>query len=74
MNPFDDVELPCSICECEAGACRCPECPVCGTAGDIRCEADHGLVIPAEQKQMGEKTRKEAMELWEKQEAEFEEW
>ncbi len=39
-------ELQCDICGIEAGACICPECPICTVQGDPRCIRDHGLVIP----------------------------
>ncbi len=47
-------EPPCKICGCEAGQCQCPECPVCGTCGDPACIAEHGLVIPAEERRQPE--------------------
>jgi hypothetical protein len=39
----------CSICGLFPDDCICLECPECGTAGDPRCYAEHGLVRSLEQ-------------------------
>ena len=33
----DDDEQPCQICHLDAYNCTCPECLVCGVAGDPAC-------------------------------------
>jgi hypothetical protein len=47
--PGEYPDLPCEVCGIEAGACICPECPECGTAGDPACYEGHGLVRSPEQ-------------------------
>jgi hypothetical protein len=55
IEPQPDVPDPlCEVCEREASACVCPECPTCGTHGDPRCYKEHGLEVP--QKRFGVKT------------------
>lgn len=39
----DDQDETCEVCQRDASHCVCPECPVCGAAGDVLCYADHGL-------------------------------
>lgn len=41
-TPFDASDGPCEICGDEAGSCKCPECPGCGTAGDPECYGKAG--------------------------------
>jgi hypothetical protein len=42
---------PCETCGQDPADCPCPECPVCGVAGDIRCYDDpgHGLRLSRDQ-------------------------
>jgi hypothetical protein len=49
MNDIDPPERPCEVCGIEAGNCICPECPVCGEAGNPECYEAHGLVRTPEQ-------------------------
>lgn len=40
----------CDMCMNPADWCTCDECPVCGSAGDPRCYAEHGLVQTLDQR------------------------
>lgn len=46
----------CEVCGKEAGDCICPECVVCGDAGNPSCYKDHGLEASEEQRQSLEST------------------
>lgn len=59
-TPYDE-DHPCDVCGYEAGACICPECPVCGSAGDPLCYKEHGLVLSPEQIE----NKRKMEEIWE---------
>jgi hypothetical protein len=42
-DPSFDEDLPCAICGKDPYECECPECPVCGAAGDPKCYKEHDL-------------------------------
>jgi hypothetical protein len=50
-------DYPCDVCGNDAAVCICPECRVCGAAGDVHCYipnkqrdgTDHGMVRTLEQ-------------------------
>ena len=52
---------PCEVCCKDVQDCICPECPVCGTAGDLICYAEppvgHGLTLSPEQMQSAGEAR-----------------
>jgi hypothetical protein len=47
-TPFDD-DSPCMVCGKFEDECICPECPKCGSVGDLKCYEEHGLVRTQEQ-------------------------
>lgn len=47
----DPPDTYCEMCGCESGSCICPECPVCGAAGDPACYHEHGMEESWEQVQ-----------------------
>ena len=60
MRDIEDAmsqDYPCDVCGNPATACICPECRVCGAAGDVHCYipnrqrdgTDHGMVRTLEQ-------------------------
>jgi hypothetical protein len=44
--PGNDYDPPCDVCGQD---CICPECPICGTAGDPGCYEQHGMTRTQEQ-------------------------
>ena len=42
-NPRDDETSGCDVCGKAVEVCICPECPICGEAGQIRCFVEHTL-------------------------------
>lgn len=46
----DYPEGLCEVCGQDLDNCVCPECPVCGSAGDPGCYCGHGLIRTEEQK------------------------
>ena len=52
-SPPDPAMPPCEVCFEDDFNCQCPECDVCGEAGNFRCYAqgrfvNHGLVVTPE--------------------------
>lgn len=59
--PGEMYDETCMLCGKDAGDCECPECPVCGVQGDLRCYDEGHMVMTKEQL-----TRKETVEKeWE---------
>lgn len=52
-DPPNHDDFPCDVCGKRADDCICPECPVCGEYGDMRCYIgglfNHGLIRTLEQ-------------------------
>lgn len=48
-DPNADRNLYCDICCHGEGDCICPECPVCGAVGDLKCYQKHGMKLTQEQ-------------------------
>jgi hypothetical protein len=42
-NPAFDFDPLCGVCSLPVSSCECPECPVCGEAGNPVCYEKHGL-------------------------------
>ena len=55
-------EDPCEMCSQPVDGCICPECPVCGAAGDPVCYQEHDLVESEEQIRS-----RQMVEAWESQ-------
>jgi hypothetical protein len=70
-GPPDDDPGPCLCCGGDPAGCDCPECPVCGEAGNPECYVAHGLAYSeaqtrgreAMQARMAEEARAEN-EFW----------
>lgn len=49
-TPYDEPDY-CQICAQDVDNCICPECPVCGQAGDPDCYPHHGMIRSEAQEQ-----------------------
>lgn len=74
--PWDDVQNLCEVClgnpesSNEESRCVCPECDICGSAGDPACYAqgtrtNHGLELRREHRPLLEERRRRLAELQE---------
>ena len=77
--PWDDIQLICQVCLGDPEAaphsnspCLCPECDICGSAGDPACYArghhtNHGLELNREHRHLVEERQRRLTELHEQE-------